>query len=83
MVEESQNGGRVSSDACLVGSRKERKYPATRNTKRKATSVKRNGQTIVARWIKLSSPSRHVEDVALQMPAGVLISATAAVDFGV
>jgi hypothetical protein len=60
MVEESQNGGRVSSDACLVGDRKERKYAAVRNAKKRAT-------TLVARWIKLSSSSRHVEDVALHL----------------
>jgi hypothetical protein len=33
---------------------------------------KRNGQTLVARWIKLSSSSRHVEDLALHLAnAGV------------
>jgi hypothetical protein len=40
--------------------------------KEKQRPQKRNGQTLVARRIKLSSPSRHVEGVALHLAnAGV------------
>jgi hypothetical protein len=58
MVEESQNGGRVSSDAGLVGNRKERKYAAVRNAKRRATSVK---NVTVRPWLLGGSsfPPRH------------------------
>jgi hypothetical protein len=58
MVEESQNGGRVSSDACLVGNRRERKYAAVRNAKKRATSVK--NVTVIPRLLGGSSfPPRH------------------------
>jgi hypothetical protein len=71
----------------LLGRQPKRAKVCGRKKCEKKSNVrkKRNGQTLVARWIKLSSSSRHVEDVAftLQMRACVLISATAAVDFGV
>jgi hypothetical protein len=86
MVEESQNGGRASCDAGPVGNRKRAKLRSHQKCENKS-NVRKNatGQILVARWIKLSSPSRHVENVALHLAnAGARsVSATAAAASGV
>jgi hypothetical protein len=86
MVEESQNGGRASCDAGPVGNRKRAKLRSHQKCENKS-NVRKNatGQILVARWIKLPSPSRHVENVALHLAnAGARsVSATAAAASGV